>query len=133
MRWIILVAIIVLGLTAVYILQTPPMRRHELFADYITGGAMKGPDGLVPLFADVAQGLPLSDVLKTATGLTKMNAKTCAATDTARQQELGGQYVQRTNNYRRDYPDDCSSLMSDFVGGFYAGTIGATVPCNGSC
>lgn len=133
MQWIILVAIIVLGLTAVYIYQTPLMRRHELFADYINDGPMKGPDGLVPLFADVAQGLPLSDFLTPTPGLTRQTATTCAATDTGRQQELGGQYVQRTNNYRHDYPDDCSSLMSDFVGGFYAGTIGATVPCNGSC
>lgn len=134
-EWLIIVAIIVLALTAVYILKTPK-RNREFFADYYSSDVKKGPDGFVPAIAEFGQGLPLADMLKPATGLTNGTAKSCAATDKARQEELGGQYVQRTNNYKRDYPDDCSSLLSDFVGGFYApkeGAVGTKVPCDGQC
>jgi len=135
-QWLIIVAIVVLALTAVYILQNPK-RRREFFADYLPNESKStGPDGFVPAIAEFGQGLPLADVLKPATGLTNATAKSCVATDKARQEELGGQYVQRTNNYKRDYPDDCSSLMSDFVGGFYEpkeGGVGTSVPCDGQC
>ena len=135
-EWLIIVAILVLSLTAVYILQTPN-RRREFFADYLPFETkLKGPDGFVPAIAEIRQGLPLADFLKTATGLTNASAKSCAASDKARQEELGGQFVQRTNNYKRDYPDDCSSLLSDFVGGFYEpkeGAVGTRVPCDGLC
>ena len=135
MQWLLIVAITVLALTAVYILKTPKYRR-ELFVDYHPFGDKKGPDGLVDNIAEFGQGLPLADVLVPATGLTGMSAATCASGDKARQEELGGQYVQRTNNYKHDYPDHCSSLLSEFVGGFYApkdGAIGTPVPCNGRC
>jgi len=134
-QWLVIVAIMILGLTAVYILQNPK-QRYELFTNYLPFEREKGPAGLVIELADVGQGLPLSDILTPSPGLTKLSAVSCAASDNARQQELGGQYVQRTNNYKHDYPDHCSSLLSDFVGGFYApkeGSVGATVPCNGDC
>ena len=135
-QWLIIVAILVLALTAVYILENPK-RRREFFADYLPfESKLRGPDGFVPAIAEFGQGLPLADMLKTATGLTKASAKSCAATDKARQEELGGQYVQRTNNFKHEYPDDCSSLMSDFVGGFYEPKehgVGAGVPCDGRC
>ena len=87
-------------------------------------------------YAPFQQDLPLTDFLMKDVGLTTMSAVSCAAADSARQMELGGQYIQRTNNYRRDYPDHCSSLLSDFVGGFYApkaGAVGSIVPCTGFC
>lgn len=136
MQWLVIVAILVIALTAMYILQNPRFRMREMFADYYTSDVKQGPDSIGPLLADFGQGLPLADVLKPATGLTDGSAISCAATDKARQEELGGQYVQRTNNYVRSYPDDCSSLMSDFVGGFYApkeGAVGTVVPCDGLC
>jgi len=134
-QWLVIVAVAVIALTAIYILQNPKSR-HELFVDYYSSDHKKGPDCFVPLLADINQGLPLSDVLKPAPGLTQGSAVSCAATDKARQEELGGQYIQRTNNYKRDYPDHCSSLMSDFVGAFYEpkeGAVGTTVPCDGQC
>jgi len=134
-QWLVIVAVAVIALTAVYILQNPK-RSHELFVDYYSSDHKKGPDSFVPLLAEFGQGLPLSDVLKPALGLTRASAVSCAATDKARQEELGGQYIQRTNNYTRDYPDHCSSLMSDFVGAFYEpkeGAVGTTVPCDGQC
>ena len=135
MQWTVIVAILILAGTALFIVQNQ-RKRHELFADYYSSDYKKGPDSIGPLIADFHQGLPLADVLAPASGLTNMSASSCAAADKSRQEELGGQYVQRTNNYRHDYPDDCSSLMSDFVGGFYApkeGAIGSVVPCDGQC
>jgi len=137
MQWMVLVAIIVITGTALFIAQNPMgVRSSEQFTDYFGSDVKKGPDGFVPQLADFRQGLPLADMLTPSTGLTNMSAVTCAAADKARQEELDGQYVQRTNNYKRDYPDTCSSLMSDFVGGFYKpkeGGVGITVPCDGQC
>jgi hypothetical protein len=107
--------------------------RTEPFMDFISKKQRNDPD---LEYAPFQQDLPLTDILMKSTGLTSMSAVSCAATDSARQMEMGGQYIQRTNNYRRDYPDDCSSLLSDFVGGFYApkaGAVGSIVPCTGFC
>lgn len=131
----IIVAILVLALTAVYIIQNPRFRsRGEMFADYYSSDYKKGPDSIVPNLANFDQGLLLEDVLRrSATGLTGESAISCAAADKSRQQELGGQFVQRTNNYKHDYPDHCSSLISDFVGGFYEPKEESAVPCDGQC
>jgi hypothetical protein len=107
--------------------------RTEPYMDFISKKQRNDPD---LEYAPFQQDLPLTDILMKSTGLTSMSAVSCAATDLARQMEMGGQYIQRTNNYRRDYPDDCSSLLSDFVGGFYApkaGAVGSIVPCTGFC
>lgn len=71
--------------------------------------------------ARVDQGLPLSDILvpRTQGGLSALDAASCAALDPSRNLEVGGQYVQRTNNYKRAYPDSCSSLPTEFVGAVY--------------
>ena len=48
--------------------------------------------------------------------------------------ELNGQYVQRTNNYRREYPDNCSAPLNEFVGAVYKPVaVGAKVPCGDRC
>lgn len=109
--------------------------RGEGFLDYFSA-SVNVPDGVAPEIASVNQPLPLADFLTPQTGLTSFSAGGCAVADTARSLELGGQYVQRTNNYRRDYPDNCSAPMSEFVGSVYApkdSAIGATVPCAGAC
>jgi len=82
--------------------------------------------------ASVNAGPLLADVLSVKAGLTSAGSESCASLDRARQMELGGQYVQRTNNYRRDYPDNCSAPRSDFVGSVYspADGVGLTVPCS---
>jgi len=107
--------------------------RTEPYMDFVKKSNRNDPD---LEYAPFQQDLPLTDILMKSTGLTSMSAVSCAAADSARQMEMGGQYIQRTNNYRRDYPDHCSSLLSDFVGGFYApkaGAVGAIVPCTGFC
>ena len=137
----LLVTLLLLVIATAYVLHMrgsdygfPDVR--ERYMDFI---GMPSPEGLPtgrPDLAEFSQGLPLSDVLEISMGLTDLDAPGCAAADSARQMELGGQYVQRTNNYRRDYPDHCSSPLSEFVGGFYKpkkGGVGQVVPCNGDC
>jgi hypothetical protein len=118
----ILLLIILIALTFLYWIQISKSTHRivltEAYVDYIT--ALEGP-------------VALKDFLKVKTGLTSMTAESCAAADAGRQGELGGQYVQRTNNYRRDYPDSCSS-RSDFVGSIYQPVaLGSIVPCDGDC
>ena len=106
------------------------------FMDFIGQESVDSLPNGRPVLADFRQGLPLADFLEPSEGLTTLGASECAAEDSERQTELGGQYVQRTNNYRRTYPDHCSSLYSDFVGSIYKpkyGGVGLTVPCNGQC
>jgi hypothetical protein len=87
-----------------------------------------------PEIAELTAGPFLGDMLTVKTGLTSYDSQSCAGVDGARQLELGGQYVQRTNNYARTYPDNCSAPRSDFVGSVYSPpAIGQTVPCNGTC
>jgi hypothetical protein len=68
-------------------------------------------------------------------GLGNLGAAGCAAIDQSRELELDGQYVQRTNNYRRQYPDNCSALLTEFVGSVYKEKrdVGLGVPCKGRC
>ena len=68
-------------------------------------------------------------------GLGNLDAASCAAIDQSRELELDGQYVQRTNNYRRKYPDNCSAPLTEFVGSVYKEKldVGLGVPCKGSC
>ena len=145
MEWFLLVALLVLVITAAYVLHMNgsdygfpdggPVGVEE-YMDFIGKAEVEGlPNGKHEL-ADFRQGLPLSDMLEPAPGLTDATAVSCAAEDQARELELDGQYTQRTNNYKRDYPDRCSSLLSDFVGSVYKpkkGGVGMIVPCKGDC
>ena len=131
----LVVVLSVLVITAAFVLHMDTSdygleTETEPFMDYLE--VTKPPSAE---FADVHQGLPLSDFLLTDTGLSGLTAGGCAAADATRQMELGGQYVQRTNNYRREYPDNCSSPLSEFVDGFYQpkNSVGQVVPCDGSC
>jgi len=107
----------------------------EAYIDYIT--ALDGsPDTFLPDAGNYPEGqqVALKDFMKVKTGLTMTSAASCAESDKSRQGELGGQYVQRTNNYKRDYPDSCSAPLSEFVGSVYQPVaLGSVVPCNGSC
>ena len=114
-------------------------RSAEGFLDYLdgaTGSLTGGPDGVLPEVATFGQNTAvLGDVLPVSTGLTAYGAADVARIDTARQMELGGQYVQRNNNYRRVYPDNSSAPLSELVGSVYAPKdgVGEVVPCPGAC
>jgi hypothetical protein len=136
-----MISLILVGLTLLYWLQLDrvktivPPRRSEAFMDYIV--ALEGPDSFLPQAGTITAGdqVALGDFIPVKTGLTKMSAISCAAADQARQGEVGGQYTQRTNNYRHDYPDSCTAPLSEFVGSVYGPkkAVGANVPCDGEC
>lgn len=135
-----IVAVILVSLTLLYWLQISriavPRRPVERFVDYIT--ALEGPDSFLPQAGAFPEGeqVLLKDFMKVKakTGVSDFSAKGCADANKGAQEELGGQYVQRTNNYRRTNPDNCSAPLSDFVGSIYdSGAVGDTVPCDGSC
>jgi hypothetical protein len=141
MQLLLVSSLLVLVIVAAYVLQ---MRgsdygfpdKVERYMDFIQVESPSGLPNGKPDLADFTQGPPLSDFLDVSMGLTNLGADGCAAADSARQMELDGQYTQRTNNYRRDYPDHCSSLFSDFVGSVYKpkyGAVGIVVPCDGQC
>jgi len=135
---LLLVTLTILVITTAYVLQMSGRDYGfpEGYANYEKEVVMFEPVATGPDLADATQGLLLADMLKPSKGVTKTTARGCAEEDSERQTELGGQYVQRTNNYRRKYPDNCSSPLSEFVGAFYEpkqGAVGSVVPCNGSC
>lgn len=57
-------------------------------------------------------------------------SQTCLATDQGEKLKPSRSYYQRTNNYKRTHPDDCSAPFHEMLGTFYAPTlgVGATVP-----
>jgi len=60
----------------------------------------------------------------------KIPSQTCLATDQGETLKPSRSYYQRTNNYKRTHPDDCSAPFHEMLGTFYAPTlgVGATVP-----
>jgi hypothetical protein len=159
MLWLVVVALIVIALTGMYAVAMRSATSWyairlpfgvgvngwgwsgESFTDYFgegTDGAGAGPDGVSPEIAGFAtvseQGL-LAGVVPVDVGLTPYTAQRVAEIDQTRQMELGGQYVQRTNNYRRRYPDNWTAPASEFVGSMYRPKdgVGEVVPCKGAC
>jgi hypothetical protein len=63
----------------------------------------------------------LSDVLQNAPRDTVgcLTAGCCNETDFEARTNLTGNYLQRTNNYKRDYPDNCTGPLHDFTMAFY--------------
>jgi len=48
-----------------------------------------------------------------------VNSRSCYATDFQRMIEKTGNFRQLTNNYKRDYPDSCTSPIQELVLNFY--------------
>jgi hypothetical protein len=61
-----------------------------------------------------------------------VNSRSCFATDFDRLLEQGGNFRQTTNNYKRGYPDSCSSPYQELVLSFYKSN-GPTVPLPPNC
>ncbi len=137
MQWFGVVALALVIIIWLYTREMACAIVHtEGYADFISERpASDLGNGVEPELAIFGQGLPLADFLTPATALTRTTALACATEDRARQMELGGQYVQRTNNYRRNYPDNCSAPLTEFVGAIYAPKdgVGLSVPCAGQC
>jgi hypothetical protein len=64
----------------------------------------------------------LSDIMqepRVKESLSCVNSRSCYATDFQRSIEKTGNYNQLTNNYKRKYPDSCSSPLQELVLNFY--------------
>ena len=62
----------------------------------------------------------LSDVLgKTRDSLSSVTSRSCYATDAEAYLSRVGNFRQLTNNYKRQYPDHCSSARHELVLNFY--------------
>lgn len=131
MEWLVIVALILVGLTWLYSRQMATLALLPGVEGFSGGGGKGGPEAMGPELASVNQGLLLADMLTPKPALSAVGAASCAAMDRARELETGGQYEQRTNNYARDYPDNCSAPFSVFVGSVYTPSngVGMTVPC----
>jgi hypothetical protein len=139
MHWTVIVALMMICLTALYAMEMRRLHGPELrgVESFESGrGDSKELEGAdMPDIADINNGPLLRDIMKVKTGLSGLGADACASQDRAREMEMGGQYTQRTNNYQRDYPDNCSAAITEFVDSIYEPRdgVGLTVPCAGSC
>jgi len=71
-------------------------------------------------FANRNSYLLLEDELKGMdSGISCVNSRSCFASDFGRLQEKTGNFRQLTNNYKRGYPDSCSSPFQELVNSFY--------------
>lgn len=66
----------------------------------------------------------LSDVIPDAPRDTIgcLTARCCPETDFESRTNLTGNYLQRTNNYKRSYPDNCTGPLHEFTTAFYKTT-----------
>ena len=141
MDWLIVVGLLLLVISGIYMMRIKPTLRPEGFVDYIDPTIQLdwAPDGVMPDAANFPTGeqVLMKDSIKVQkkVGLGTLNAASCATQDRSRQTELGGQYIQRTNNYRRENPDSCSSPFTEFVDSIYepADGVGLTLPYAGQC
>lgn len=64
----------------------------------------------------------LKGVLPTKRQEGTLTAKSCYETDFLSQTAKVGNYIQRTNNYRHETPDNCSAPLTEMVDSFYKNT-----------
>ena len=63
--------------------------------------------------------LPAMSVGEAESNWGKMTSQRCYKTDIGESLKLTRNYLQRTNNYVREHPDDCSAPNHEFLGTFY--------------
>jgi hypothetical protein len=138
MEILVISALLILILVAFFITQLKGLTK-EGFVSYLLAPSSGGSSAIEGIMDDGLQDFPNGQqVLLDRTldvGLGNLGAAGCAAIDQSRELELDGQYVQRTNNYRRQYPDNCSAPLTEFVGSVYKEKrdVGLGVPCKGRC
>lgn len=64
-------------------------------------------------------GLPPMGVPEAESHWGEMTSQRCYKSDIGESLKLTRNYLQRTNNYMREHPDDCSAPNHEFVGTFY--------------
>jgi hypothetical protein len=63
--------------------------------------------------------LPAMSVNEAESHWGNMTSQRCYKSDIGESLKLTRNYLQRTNNYKRQHPDDCSAPNHEFVGTFY--------------
>lgn len=63
--------------------------------------------------------LPAMSTLEAEANWGKMTSEVCYRSDIGESLKPTRNYLQRTNNYQRSHPDDCSAPNHEFVGTFY--------------
>lgn len=105
-----------------------PSEEEEEFTDFNVVGKTEVGSDSGPANASLTQPRKpyhlLSDELKNAPRDTIgcLTAGCCNETDFEARTNLTGNYLQRTNNYKRDYPDNCTGPLHEFTMSFYQTT-----------
>ena len=75
--------------------------------------------------------IPVEESANAPSRISCVNSRSCYATDFDRLLQQGGNYRQITNNYKRGYPDSCSSPYQELVLSFYKSAgLNVDVPAN---
>jgi hypothetical protein len=107
---------------------TPASLMQEGFSDFNVKGKSEVGSDSGPGPASLTQPRKpyhlLSDELKNAPRDTIgcLTAGCCNETDFEARTNLTGNYLQRTNNYKREYPDNCTGPLHEFTMAFYQTT-----------
>lgn len=97
------------------------------FKSTVTPGAADEPSKLVPAPANSpsveklveSAALPAMSTSEAEANWGKMTSEVCYRSDIGESLKPTRNYLQRTNNYRRSHPDDCSAPNHEFIGTFY--------------
>ena len=74
--------------------------------------------------------IPVPSDAEAGAAWSKIPSQTCLASDEGEALKPSRSYYQRTNNYKRTHPDDCSAPFHEMLGTFYKPMlgVGATAP-----
>lgn len=109
------------GFVNLEVLASPGLRRQVQGKNEVNADSGPGPASLTQprkpyhLLSDVLQDAPRDTI-----GC--LRAGCCNETDFEARTNLTGNYLQRTNNYKRAYPDNCTGPLHDFTMAFYKTT-----------
>ena len=124
---IVIILVIVLALIAFLLPVSEPMKQVDVKLDASADSNQDimdyRPNQPSPVDLDNTQPYHLlSDIMgqpRVKESLSCVDSRSCYATDFQRIIEKTGNYKQQTNNYRRKYPDSCSSPFQELVLNFY--------------
>ena len=124
---IAIILVIVLALIALLLPVSEPMKQVDVKLDASADSNQDimdyRPNQPSPVDLDNTQPYHLlSDIMgqpRVKESLSCVDSRSCYATDFQRIIEKTGNYKQQTNNYRRKYPDSCSSPFQELVLNFY--------------
>jgi hypothetical protein len=118
----IIFLIVILGLMAIHIMTGPQLRQGfiNVYTETVHNPVTPGNADL----AEPRKPYHLLEWLPNASSDTigSLNASCCNDTDFMARTNLTGNYLQRTNNYRHVYPDNCTGPLHDFTLAFYKPT-----------